>query len=141
MHTLVVVRAVLALIVATLAVAGCGEERGDALRTVPEPVGAAPASDPRAVARTSVSLVDYHLDVSQPRLPRSGRIAIEVTNNGVMRHALALDGPSGLIRTRTLVPGERATLSVTLPQGTYRWYCPIADHERRGMVGRLRVAE
>ncbi len=136
-------RAVLALIIAAalLAVAGCGEERGDAQSTVPEPVGAAPVSDPRAVARTSVSLVDYQLDVTQPRLPRAGRIAIEVTNDGVMRHALALDGPSGLIRTRTLVPGERAILPVTLPQGTYRWYCPIADHEQRGMVGRLRVAE
>jgi FtsP/CotA-like multicopper oxidase with cupredoxin domain len=31
--------------------------------------------------------------------------------------------------------------SVRLPPGTYKWYCPIADHEQRGMFGRVRVAE
>jgi len=64
-----------------------------------------------------------------------------VTNDGLVPHALALEGPSGLVQTRSLVPGERTTLSVSLPQGTYRWYCPLVDHEQRGMVGRLRVAE
>jgi hypothetical protein len=143
LHTLAAMRAVLALILAAagLAAGGCGEERGDAQRTTPKPVGAAPALDPRAVATTSVSLVDYGLDVTRPRVSRAGRIAVAVINDGVVRHALALDGPAGLIRTRALVPGERTTLSVSLPQGTYRWYCPIADHEQRGMVGRLRVAE
>jgi hypothetical protein len=131
----------LAAAAAALAAAGCGETRGDAPRTTPVPVGTAPAIDPRTVASTAVSLVEYRLDVTQPRVPRAGRIAIEVTNDGVQRHALALDGPSGLVRTRTLVPGERAILSATLPPGTYRWYCPLSDHERRGMVGRLRVAE
>jgi hypothetical protein len=136
-------RAVVALILAVsgLAAAGCGEERGDALRTTPTPVGAAPVLDRRAVATTSVSLVDYGLDVTEPRVPRAGRIAVEVINDGVVRHALALDGPAGLIRTQALVPGERTTLSVSLPQGTYRWYCPLSDHAQRGMVGRLRVAE
>ncbi len=136
-------RAVLALVVVTagLVAGGCGEERGDAQRTSPTPVGAAEALDRRAVATTTVSLVDFGLDVAEPRVSRAGRIAVEVVNDGVFRHALALDGPAGLVRTRTLVPGDRAALSVSLPQGTYRWYCPLSDHEQRGMVGRLRVAE
>lgn len=136
-------RAVLALTlaVAGLAAAGCGEERGDALRTTPQPAGPAAEIDRRAVATTSVSLAEFGLDVTTPRVAKAGRIAVEVVNDGVLRHALALDGPSGLVRTRALVPGDRATLSVSLPQGTYRWYCPLADHEQRGMVGRLRVAE
>ena len=129
------------LAAAGLAAGGCGEERGDASRTTPRPVAVAEALDPRAVATTSVSLVDFGLDVAKPRVARAGRIAIEVINDGVVRHALALDGPAGLNRTRALVPGERATLSIALPQGTYRWYCPLSDHEQRGMVGRLRVAE
>ena len=143
MHTLAAMRAVLALILAAagMAAGGCGEERGDAQRTTPTPVGAAPALDPRAVATTTVLLIDFGLDVAKPRVSRAGRVAVEVINDGVVRHALALDGPAGLIRTRALVPGDRATLSISLPQGTYRWYCPVADHEQRGMVGRLRVAE
>jgi hypothetical protein len=141
-RTLAGVRSWLALIAAaSLAAAGCGERRGDAARTVPEPLGPAPAADARAVAIAEVSLVDYRLDVADPRVPRAGLIAFVATNDGLVRHALAVDGPAGQVRTPPLVPGQRATFSVRLPPGTYKWYCPIGDHERRGMVGRVRVAE
>ena len=124
-----------------LAAAGCGEERGDAASTVAQRVGTVPAPDPRAVAIASVSLVDYALKAGPPRVGRAGVISFEPTNDGTVRHALAVDAPAGQVRTRALVPGERAIMSVRLPPGTYKWYCPIADHEARGMGGRLRVAE
>jgi len=132
----------LALIAAaSLAAGGCGEERGEATRTVPERVGPVAQTDPRAVAIASVSLVDFALDADQRRVARGGRISFEATNDGTVRHALAVDAPAGKVRTRALRPGERATFSVRLPPGTYKWYCPVGDHEQRGMVGRLRVAE
>ena len=132
----------LALIAAaSLAAGGCGEERGEATRTVPERVGPVAKTDPRAVAIASVSLVDFALDADQRRVARGGRISFEATNDGTVRHALAVDAPAGKVRTRALRPGERATFSVRLPPGTYKWYCPVGDHEQRGMVGRLRVAE
>jgi len=143
-------RAGLALIAAAcLAAAGCGEQRGRATRTVPEPVGTVPTTDPRAVATASVSLVEYALRTGEDRALRAGEdrvrragvIAFEATNDGLLRHALAVDAPAGQVRTRPLRPGERATLSIPLPPGTYKWYCPIGDHEQRGMAGRLRVAE
>ena len=127
--------------VVVLAAAGCGEQRADATRTVPERVGAVPETDPRAVATAAVSLVDYALDVEQVRVRRAGRISFEATNDGTVRHALAVDAPAGTAATDALRPGQRATFSVRLPPGTYKWYCPVADHEERGMVGRLRVAE
>ena len=132
--------AVAAALVA-LATAGCGEERGAATSTVPEPVGPAPTTDARAVAVTEVSLVDYALDVADPRVPEAGLIAFGATNDGMARHALAVDGPAGPVRTPALALGERAVLTVRLPPGIYKWYCPLADHERRGMTGRVRVAE
>lgn len=125
----------------SLAAAGCGEQRGSAAATVPEPVGSAPTVDARAVATAEVSLVDYALDVRDPRVPKAGLIAFAATNDGFVRHALAVDGPAGTARTPALRPGERGVFTVRLPPGTYKWYCPIADHERRGMVGRVRVAE
>ena len=135
-------RAGLALIAAvSLAAIGCGEERGNATRTTPEPVGTVPSLDPRAVALATVSLVDYALEAGQPRVGRAGIVAFEVTNDGVSDHALAVDAPTGQVRTRVLRPGQRTMLSVRLPAGTYKWYCPVADHEQRGMTGRLRVAE
>ncbi|MBA3329219.1 MAG: hypothetical protein H0T43_13055, partial [Solirubrobacterales bacterium] len=65
----------------------------------------------------------------------------EVTNEGEAPHALAVAGPAGLARTPALRPGQATTLTVELPAGTYKWYCPLADHELRGMAGRVRVAE
>lgn len=134
-------RLVLTAAAASLAAAGCGEQRGDATRTVPEPLRPAATTDVRAVATAEVSLGDYRLDVADPRLPRAGVIAFAATNDGLVRHALAVDGPAGQSRTAALAPGERVTLTVQLPPGTYKWYCPIEDHQRRGMVGRVRVAE
>ena len=135
-------RAGLGLIAAvSLAAGGCGEGRSSATRTVPEPVGTVPAPDPRAVAIVTVSLVDYALDPRLPRIGRAGIIAFDATNDGLVRHALAVDAPAGQVRTRALRRGGRATISVRLPPGTYKWYCPVGDHEQRGMVGRLRVAE
>jgi uncharacterized cupredoxin-like copper-binding protein len=135
-------RAAFALLAAAaLAAGGCGEKRGAATKTVPERVGSPATTDPRAVAIASVSLVDYALDADQRRVARGGRISFEATNDGTVRHALAVDAPAGRARTRALRPGERATFSVRLPPGTYKWYCPVGDHEHRGMVGRLRVAE
>ena len=131
---------ILAAAVALPLAAGCGEDR-DTTRTVPVPVPPAPATDPRADAVAEVSLVDYALDAAMPRVPRAGLIAFVATNDGLTRHALAVDGPSGSARTPVLRLGERATFSIRLPAGTYKWYCPVADHEQRGMVGRIRVAE
>jgi hypothetical protein len=133
--------ALIAVSASLAATAGCGEQRGAATRTVPKPLGPVATTDARAVATAEVSLVDYALEVSDPRVPRPGLVAFEATNDGLVRHALAVDGPAGQARTRALSPGERATITVRLPPGTYKWYCPLADHEHRGMVGRVRVAE
>jgi hypothetical protein len=140
------VRAILlaALALAAAALGGCGEQRpggGAAPRTAPTPVGAPTTTIGAAVATTAVSLVDYRLQPPDPRVPRHGAIAFVATNDGQTRHALSVDGPAGEISSVALRPGERTTIEVRLPRGTYKWYCPIADHERRGMVGRVRVAE
>jgi uncharacterized cupredoxin-like copper-binding protein len=142
-RTLAAMRVVAVVLVAALCLAagGCGEHRDDATTTAPQRVGTVPAPDPRAVAIVAVSLVDYALRADRSRVARAGVIAFQATNDGTVRHALAVDAPAGPARTRALRPGERAILSIRLPPGTYKWYCPIADHEARGMVGRVRVAE
>jgi plastocyanin len=136
------VRAALALVAAvSLALGGCGEDRGPGTRTSPAPVGTGSTTvGANAAATVPVSLVDFRLP-RNVRVPRSGLIAFEATNDGQSLHALAVVGPAGQVRTQTLRPGERTTVEVRLPPGTYKWYCPVADHERRGMVGRVRVAE
>jgi plastocyanin len=139
MRTLVTVIAVVVLL--GLALAACGENRGEGLRTTPAAVGTGSTTvDVEAVATVPVSLTDFRLP-RNVRVPRGGVIAFEATNDGQSPHALAVNGPAGQARTQTLKPGERTTVEVRLPPGTYKWYCPVGDHERRGMVGRVRVAE
>jgi len=132
------------LAAAALVAAGCGEERaagGRATSTSPTPAGQPPTPVGKAIATVDVSLADYRLDPANPRVARGGVIAFEATNDGQTVHALAVDGPAGEARTVRLAPGERRTIAVRLPQGNYKLLCPLADHEQRGMVGRVRVAE
>jgi hypothetical protein len=136
--------ALAALAVLAPALGGCGEDRQagrGTVRTSPTPVGAPATTIGAAVATIAVSLVDYRLQPLNPRVARHGVIAVVATNDGQTRHALSVDGPAGEVRSVVLRPGERTTIEVRLPRGTYKWYCPIADHERRGMVGRVRVEE
>jgi plastocyanin len=131
-----------AFAVAGLLLGGCGEDRdAGGVRTSPTPVGVADKAIGEAVATVGVSLVDYRLQPGLPRVARPGLIAFVATNDGQRRHALEVDGPAGEVRSVDLRPGERTTIEVRLPPGTYRWLCPIGDHARRGMVGRVRVAE
>ena len=135
-------RAALALILAaSLAIGACGEDRGEGTRTSPAVVGTGSTTfGVEADATVPVSLTDFRLP-RNVRVPRGGLIAFEVTNDGESPNALAVIGPAGQARTQTLRPGERTIVEVRLPPGTYKWYCPVDDHERRGMVGRVRVAE
>jgi plastocyanin len=135
-------RAAIALILAaSLAIGACGEDRGEGTRTSPAAVGTGSTTfGAEADATVPVSLTDFRLP-RNVRVPRGGLIAFEVTNDGESPHALAIIGPAGQARTQTLRPGERTIVEVRLPPGTYKWYCPVDDHERRGMVGRVRVAE
>jgi len=131
----------IATAVLVLALAACGEDRGEGLRTAPVAVGTGATTVGEGVdAAVSVSLSDFRLPPSV-RVRRGGLVAFEATNDGQSLHALAVIGPAGQARTQTLRPGERTTVEVRLPPGTYKWYCPVDDHERRGMVGRVRVAE
>jgi plastocyanin len=136
------VKAALVLAAAMLlAMSGCGEGRGEGNRTAPAPVGTGSTTfGSGADATVPVSLVEFRLP-RNVRVPRGGLIAFEATNDGQSLHALAVIGPAGQARTQTLRPGERTTVEVRLPPGTYKWYCPVDDHEHRGMVGRVRVAE
>jgi plastocyanin len=128
-------RAAPALVLAAwLALGGCGEERDSATATT------APRTVPQPGARmVVVSLTDYRLEPAEARVARAGVITFEATNDGGFQHALAVTAPAGQVRTRALKPGEHATLRLRLPTGTFKWQCPIANHERLGMVGRVRV--
>jgi plastocyanin len=66
---------------------------------------------------------------------RAGEITI-VINSNIGTHTFVIDE---LEINETIVTGT--TFTFTAEPGTYRFYCDVADHEARGMVGTLTVTQ
>jgi hypothetical protein len=106
---------------------------GIALASLLGPGAAAPA-------RWGVTAKEFRFSLSRTAVKR-GPAVIELDNFGEDIHDLRLRRIGG---TRTYglpatKPGSRAELDVTLRPGTYRLWCSIADHRRRGMFASFRV--
>ena len=137
---------------ALLPLAACGEDREGSVEesgTGTTATGAsttgtsttpAAASGP-VVATVRVRETEFKLDPPNPRIPKPGVVEFDVTNAGEVPHALEVEGPNGEVETETIEPGRKATLRADLSKaGTYVWYCPVGDHEKRGMKGEITVA-
>ena len=91
-------------------------------------------------ARLGVTAKEFRFSLSRTALKR-GPAVIELDNFGQDVHDLRLHRVGG---TRTYglpetEPGRRTELNVTLRPGTYRLWCSIADHRKRGMSASFRV--
>ncbi len=86
----------------------------------------------------AVTLTDFSIEMELS--PRAGITTFVVTNDGATEHNFAVVG--GVIDTRfdePLAPGETRTLTTDLDAGTYDVFCPIGDHEQRGMATSIQV--
>jgi uncharacterized cupredoxin-like copper-binding protein len=55
-------------------------------------------------------------------------------------HGFEVEGQGMEEEIAEIQPGATDSLTVTFEQpGTYEIYCPVDDHEQRGMVGTLEV--
>ena len=111
-----------------LAAAGCGSDDGDG-------DGAATR------AALDVTETDFAIAPADARVDQSGDVRISVVNRGEAPHALAIETPDGVVKTKTLGAGESAELDAKLDDGTYEWFCPVGDHRARGMEGELKVGK
>ncbi|MBA2505954.1 MAG: hypothetical protein H0V29_08425 [Thermoleophilaceae bacterium] len=115
-------RLVLLGLLAALALAGCGgDDDGDG------------GGEPEAIAVTEV---DFEITPKDPAITEPGEFTFQVENGGETEHALEVEGKGG---TDPTPPGETAELKVELDEGTYTWFCPLADHRQRGMEGVVEV--
>jgi plastocyanin len=120
---MLLVRAIAAAL-AALALGGCG--------------GLGPAAEVRG-DRVEITLDDFLIEPQNLRAP-AGELTFAVTNRGRLGHNLRVRDRDGEpVRVTTLLPGDGATETVTLPPGDYKMLCTVANHEELGMTGRLVV--
>ena len=90
-------------------------------------------------AAIEISETDFELDPATVELDEAGTYTFKAVNNGDSPHALEIEGNGVEEETETIEPGQSAELTVELAEGEYEMYCPVGDHEDRGMVGKVIV--
>lgn len=99
---------------------------------------AAPAT-PAKPTVVQVKLNEWTMGLDAMKV--KGPVQFEVVNDGKYPHALAIEGSIGgkdfELSTGWLKAGEKTTLLVNLPAGTYNSYCPVPGHEAKGMKSPL----
>ena len=132
MRALAVLLTALALLVA----AGCGGDNGDDA-AAPGTETTAPETEGEGQT-IQVSAREFAFD--PPDLTAEpGELTLELTNDGEFPHAIEVEGGGVEESSDEVAAGESTSLTVSLEEGTYRIYCPVGDHEARGMVGTLTV--
>jgi uncharacterized cupredoxin-like copper-binding protein len=122
----------------TVLLAGCGS---DSTTTTT----GTPAENTPTVAKAAKQVVvretEFRLDPARADGGSEGLVSIRIVNDGKVAHALAVDGPNGLVELDGRVePGASATLEADLDQpGTYTMYCPLDGHRAKGMSGTITV--
>jgi plastocyanin len=94
----------------------------------------------RVLAVVDVKLTEFTIEM--PRTITPGQVTFSVTNAGTMEHNFEIEG-EGLEKSfeTKLKPGETRNLQIDLPAGTYEVYCPVDDHQERGMRLEIKVAQ
>jgi plastocyanin len=97
-------------------------------------LGPGPARPPRAgELALEVSNTAFH---PATLTAHGGRVTVELTNHDLFWHTFTIDRPA--VNVDVPVGGVRR-LSVTLPPGTYQFYCRVPGHRQAGMVGTLTI--
>ncbi len=101
------------------------------------PGSSLPAPNPRSL---SVASVEYAFTLSQ-RTVSAGDVRVELDNSRAEDpHQLAIDGPDPDYWSFAEQPAGSVTRrTITMRPGTYVLFCPILDHEARGMRATLTV--
>jgi hypothetical protein len=90
--------------------------------------------------RLDLRMREYRILPQQPSIA-PGRITIRVRNDGVQAHRLAIgEGRNAIRQTPLIAPGHSARLEITLPEGSYRLFCSLSNHDTLGMTADLDVS-
>jgi plastocyanin len=130
-------RSTYGLVVVALAVllAACdGTSDGGTVDTADTDAQAAPAS--ASADALTVVATEFSYDPEDFTLPADTPVEIVLDNQGVIEHDITIDEGDVYIYADA---GETVSEEVTLPAGTYTYYCDIPGHRASGMEGTVTV--
>lgn len=99
-----------------------------------------PAEDGGTVTeRVEIEATSYTYSPVTITVP-AGRIRFVIHNAADIVHGFEVEGHGMEEEIAEIQPGTTDSLTVMLEEpGTYEIYCPVEDHEQRGMIGALEV--
>lgn len=87
-----------------------------------------------------VTLTEF--EIQMPEQIEAGSVTFEVTNEGSVEHNFEIENEQmEEMFESSIAPGSTEMMTLDLQAGTYEVYCPVADHEDRGMQLMLEVTE
>jgi plastocyanin len=100
--------------------------------------GASEDSGPVA-ERVEIEATSYAYSPATVTVP-AGRVRFVIHNASDIVHGFEVEGQGMEEEIEEIQPGATDSLTVALAEsGTYEIYCPVEDHEQRGMIGTLVV--
>jgi plastocyanin len=88
-----------------------------------------------------VTMTEFALEFSQQSFTPPGTYTFRAPNEGQFPHTISITGP-GVDNVTAGGPaqtGQEVSMTVVLQPGTYKIWCPVRDHEARGMVTEITV--
>jgi uncharacterized cupredoxin-like copper-binding protein len=134
----------LALVAATLAVAGCGNsssDSGSSSKTTSTKQAAATPPAAGATVRLSAATGGKIAFDQKTLAAKAGKVTLDMSNpsSSGIPHAIAVEGQGVDKDGPTAQPGGSSKVTVTLKPGKYEFYCPVDGHKQQGMKGTLTV--
>jgi len=85
--------------------------------------------------RLELTATEFHFDPADLAVPADTAVTIVLANEGAVEHDLVIEETGEMVVH--VGPGETGEGQVTLPTGTYTFYCSIPGHREAGMEGVL----
>ena len=139
------------LLIALIALAGCGSSSGSSRTSSTVPAATATSSSTRAStaapATSPGSALKLAADPSgalkfdtTSLSANAGKLTIDFANTSPMAHNVTVASSSGTVLGATpTFQGGTKTLTLDLKPGTYIFYCSVPGHRQAGMKGTLVV--
>jgi len=120
-----------------VALAGCGSSSGSSSSAASVPAaagGSTTMASGGSGTSVGVTLKDFSSTLAGGDSLKPGTYTFTVANQGPSAHNLTIEGPGvDNQATPTFGSGETKTLTVTLKDGKYDFFCSVPGHKQAGM--------